>query len=78
MTMTDYFQLAKDITDPNPLCERCEERFRLANEDYCQDCLDNLAEAAYERRMDDGETFRGGEAAAFEAEEQARIQRELK
>jgi hypothetical protein len=26
----------------------------------------------------DGECFRGGEAAAFEAEQQARIQRELK
>lgn len=62
--------------DMTPLCERCEERLRLPNEDYCETCRDNLAEAAYERSQD--ECFRGGEAAAFGAEEQARIQRELK
>ncbi len=32
----------------------------------------------YEPPEPDGEAFRGGEAAAFEAETQARIQRELK
>lgn len=32
----------------------------------------------YEPPEPDGEDFRGGEAAAYSAEEQARIQRELK
>ena len=32
----------------------------------------------YEPPEPDGECFRGGEAAAYEAEEMARIQRELK
>jgi hypothetical protein len=41
-----------------------------------EDTINNLAEAAYERSQ--GECFRGDEAAAFAAEEQARIQRELK
>lgn len=60
-----------------PLCERCEERLRLPNEDYCEICRDNLAEAQYERSQE-GECYRGGEAASALAEEQARIQRELK
>ncbi len=60
-----------------PLCERCEERLRLPDEDYCQDCLDNMAEAAYERQQE-GECFRGNEAAAYDAEQQAWIQRNLK
>lgn len=57
-----------------PLCERCEERLRLPNEDYCETCRDNLAEAAYERSQE-GECFRGNEAAAFAAEEQERARR---
>lgn len=61
-----------------PLCEHCEERLRLPSEDYCQECLDALAEAADDRANEDGEQFRGGEAAAYLADEQARIQRELK
>ncbi len=58
------------------LCHRCEERLRLPNESYCEGCLQNLAEAQYERQQEEG--FRGGEAASALAEEQARIQRELK
>src|SRR6266404_5873871 len=65
-----------EVSEMSPLCEHCEERLRLPNEDYCETCRDNLAEAAYERSQ--GECFRGGEAAAFTAESQARIQRELK
>ena len=59
-------------------CMECEERAAVQGEEYCPDCRDNLAEAAWERQQEDGERFRGGEAAAFEAEQQARIQRELK
>jgi hypothetical protein len=62
----------------NPLCERCEEKLRLPNEDFCQDCLDARAEAAWERMMEDGETFRGGEAEAYRAELQSWIQMNLK
>ena len=39
---------------------------------------DAAAEAAWDRMMEDGETFRGSEAAAYNAEQQAKIQRELK
>ena len=42
-----------------------------------QNARENAAEAAYERSQE-GECFRGGEAAAYNAEEMARIQRELK
>ncbi len=74
--MTNWFELAKSICDPSPLCEQCEEALRLPSSDYCEDCEQNRAEAAYERSQ--GECYRGGEAAAALAEEQARIQRELK
>ena len=63
----------------NTLCERCEKRpvSPLCEQGlYCENCLDNMAEAAYERDQEEG--FRGCEAAAYLAEEQARIQRELK
>ena len=60
------------------LCERCEEREKSEGVDYCEECLDYLAEQAWERSMEDGETFRGGEAAAYNAEQQAWIQRNLK
>ena len=64
------------------LCEQCEKHYVLAENEYgeyiCQDCSDAAAEAAWERRMEDGETFRGGEAAAYNAEQQAWIQRNLK
>lgn len=59
-------------------CEDCGERAAVTGEDYCPDCRDNRAEAAWERRCEDGECFRGGEAAAYEAEQQAWIQRNLK
>jgi hypothetical protein len=68
----------KDEKDMTPLCEHCEEQLRLPNSDYCEKCRDKLAEAAYDRAQEDGEAFRGDEAEAFAAEEQARIQRELK
>lgn len=44
------------------------------------DMTDEEIEAALDREPSepDGECFRGGEAAAFLADEQARIQRELK
>jgi hypothetical protein len=59
----------------SPLCERCEEQFRLPHSDYCQDCQ-NRMEADYEDSL--GEAFRGGEAQAYEAEQQHWIQRNLK
>ena len=62
---------------PKP-CEDCECRPAVPGEDLCQDCLDTRAERAWERRMADGETFRGGEAEAYESEQQAWIQRNLK
>ena len=72
--------------DPENLCERCGEHpavaihgFWLSPEDrYCQSCYDALAEAAYDRQQEDGEQFRGGEKAAYDAEQQAWIQRNLK
>lgn len=58
------------------VCTRCEKRPALPHDEYCEECTQNMAEAAYERQQEEG--FRGGESAAFTAEEQARIQRELK
>ena len=40
--------------------------------------VDRRAEAAYDRVYDDGECFRGGEAAAYERDRQAEIMRTLK
>ncbi len=57
------------------LCERCEKRPAVKGEEYCQDCLDNMAEAAWDRQMDDGETFRGGEAEDFYREQQEKARR---
>lgn len=71
------------VTDNDPhfdgddVCMHCEKRQREPGSDYCGDCENNLAEAAYERQQE-GECYRGGEAASALAEEQARIQRELK
>lgn len=64
--------------DSDDVCLHCEKRQREPGSDYCGDCENELSEAAYERRMEDGECFRGGEAAAYEAEQQAWIQRNLK
>jgi hypothetical protein len=59
----------------NPLCERCEEQLRQAGSDYCRECEDILAEQADDRRNGDGETFRGGEAAAYEREQMEKARR---
>lgn len=45
---------------------------------FCKRCGQRLEEDAPEPPEPDGECFRGGEAAAYLAETQARIQRELK
>jgi len=54
-----------------PVCER--DGFQ----ERCESCLENheqnQAEAAYERSL--GECFRGGEAAAYQAEQMAAWQR---
>jgi hypothetical protein len=64
------------------ICPRCDEReadtpllnpWGYEYDRWCKECLDN-----YEPPDPDGECFRGGEAAAYEAETQARIQRDLK
>jgi RecJ-like exonuclease len=63
-------------------CPRCNERvadtplydpWGREYDRWCHECWDN-----YEPDDPDGEAFRGGEASSFEAETQARIQRELK
>lgn len=46
------------------------------DDSFCPSCSQNRAEAAYEHSL--GECHRGAEAAATQADEQARIQRELK
>jgi hypothetical protein len=75
--MSDIFKTLVEILRPQPvLCEDCGVRAAVTGDDCCPDCRDNRAEAAHERSL--GEAFRGGEAAAYAAEEQDRIQRELK
>lgn len=59
------------------LCEDCEERPPVAGEAYCQSCIDNAAEAAYERAQEEP-CFRGGEWAAAQAAEADWIRRNLK
>lgn len=65
------------------LCEGCGRRPAVPSDSewpcdwLCADCNEQRAERAYERSQE-GECFRGGEAAAFEAEQMAKIQRELK
>ena len=63
------------------LCLRCQANPVCPADDYaehCAECLaiveENLAEAAWERSQE-GECFRGGEAAAYLAEEQERARR---
>ena len=60
------------------LCEACGERPAIEGERYCSECRDGMAEAYWERIHEDGECFRGSEAAAYEADQQAFIQRNLK
>ena len=64
-------------TGDSMICETCEKREAIPGEIECDDCLSNRAEAYWERRQE-GECFRGGEAASYEAEQQAWIQRNLK
>lgn len=71
---------------PNPkeLCGHCEaEPIALEGHpahrlNWCEECYEAEAERQWESRIEDGETFRGGEAAAYEAEQQDWIQRNLK
>lgn len=60
------------------ICENCDCKPVVENEDLCQDCLDTESEMAYERMLEDGECFRGREAESYSAEQQAWIQRNLK
>ena len=39
------------------MCEGCEKRSAVPGSEYCQECIDNAAEAAYERQQ---EAFYGG------------------
>ena len=55
----------------------CGERAAVQGEEYCPDCRDNRAEAAYERSQEEP-CFRGGDWAAAQREEALRIKRELK
>jgi hypothetical protein len=63
------------------MCQRCGECAVSPEDDYeehCAECLEivnqNRAEAAWESSQE-GECFRGGEAAAYEAEQQERARR---
>ena len=57
-----------------PMCEECGERAAAFASEYCPDCRDNLAEKYWTSVYEDGEAFRGNEAAGYFAElqEQAR------
>ena len=71
------------VTDSDPHFESDPCEHPTVRGGYCEDCgelmdEDAAAEAAWDRMMEDGETFRGSEAAAYNAEQQAKIQRELK
>jgi hypothetical protein len=59
------------------LCEACEDRPAMKDEELCLECAANAEESAYERSQE-GECFRGSEATGFFSESQARIQRDLK
>ena len=72
------------VTDNDPhfdgdICEHED----VGPDGHCEECgelvdEEKAAEAAYDRQQEDGEQFRGGEAAAYNAEQQAWIQRNLK
>ena len=81
--MNDIFKALVEIARPPIMC--CGIRAAVLDPygdrwspDLCPDCRDNRAERAYERSMEDGEAFRGGEAAAYNAEQLDKIRRELK
>lgn len=61
---------------PAHVCETCFKEEPHRGHDRCLECL--VAAGDYEPPEPDGECFRGGEAAAYQAEEMARVQRELK
>ncbi len=58
-------------------CDGCQREKPCAMQDsgefLCEDCVQNQAEAAYERSL--SECFRGGEYAAHLAEQQAQARR---
>lgn len=67
-------------TDPNgvtDLCEDCNQRPITGLDARCDACRENANERLYGLYMEEP-AWRGGEAAGALAEEQARIQRELK
>ena len=59
----------RECLDPDVWCLRHGKPLATKCASYCEDC---------EPPEPDGEAFRGGEAAAYEAEQMARIQRTLK
>ncbi len=72
-----------DHDSQNMWDEECQHNEGGIRGGYCTDCgelvdADAAAEAAWERQQNDGEAYRGREAASALAEEQARVQRELK
>lgn len=58
------------------LCTECNKRYSTSYDEVCEQCGEALAEREYEKYQ--SEAFRGTEAEAYNAEEQERIQRELK
>jgi hypothetical protein len=64
----DFCECGKLIWEGDEYAERCKECYETHQQ--------NRAEAAYEDSL--GECFRGGEAAAYEAEQMDKVQRELK
>jgi Fe2+ or Zn2+ uptake regulation protein len=68
------------VTDNDPHFADDECRHRVVKHGYCDDCgelvdEDAAAEWQADREAEDGEAFRGGEAAAFHAEQQERARR---
>ena len=68
------------VTDNDPHFDSGPCEHKELHGGYCEDCgelidEDAASEAAWERRMEDGETFRGREAAAFMAEQQEKARR---
>lgn len=72
----DAVTMALELVEEFGLCEACELRPAADGAYLCDQCSERAAESIYEDSQ--SECFRGGEREAFEAEEQDRIQRELK
>lgn len=64
---------AATFNGPDDREDSCTEDFDTCECPACREWRDNR-----EPNEDDGEAFRGGEAAAYEREQQADIQRDLK